>query len=89
MKEVLVESGEEEDLVALERAANGASDVRLRGSCATPGEKSARSEKRRPLRGKSLTARSSSSVETALGWVSTRVGAAETVTFSSAFATLR
>jgi len=39
----------------------------VRGSCVTPGENRARSEKRRPFRGKSFTARSSRSVETALG----------------------
>ena len=64
-------------------------EVRLRGSCVTPGENNARSEKRRPLSGKSAIARSSSSVETALGCVSTSVGDAETVTCSCALATLR
>lgn len=64
-------------------------EVRLRGSGVTPGENRARSEKRRPFKGKSFTARSSRSVETALGWVSTSVGAAETVTFSWAPAMVR
>jgi hypothetical protein len=48
----------------------------------TPGEKRARSEKRRPFNGKSFRERSSRRVETALGLVSTIAGALDTVRLS-------
>lgn len=63
-------------------------EVRLRGSCVTPGESSIRSEKRRPLSGRSPMARSSRSVETAVDSVSTKAGAPLTETRSRAPGTL-
>jgi hypothetical protein len=53
-----------------------------RGSCVTPGIKRARSVNRLPFTGRSVSARSSRTSDTALGWVSTSGGAPETVTVS-------